>query len=680
MRELDAALFMPHGWFAIDAANVRVPGVTPGSLDDALRLVGRGRVATVVGRLRPEVVAVDVDLAGDLGLIAREHLTDWCSRRGLWHLVRPSGGGRGRAHLLVVPGVHSQALARVVEDLRTELHAGRTKIDVRTQIRPLSAPHRRGGCPSVEGDGAELLAALRDVLAPLPQAVVDARPAPVVPLAGPRAPLPPRHRLRRDLPAPWAAYLREGRAAAARLGIDRDRSQRSQIELEATFQLVIAGYSEPEAWAAITAAAPSAFPKARSRGRRWWWHTWNRCVVDADAWLTARRADRPARDVDHGAGAPLRDAIAQQWLTWPARTRHVDLEVATAIADLMDRHETAQLALSQRDLLLACAVQSRNTVRAALARLTAAGLIDVEPTYIPGTADSSDTVRARAMSVIDPPRFQPPHAAPPLALRHLLGPTTTAILRTLDDAGRDLPEVAQAGGISDVRSGGPTTSQVRTARAHLRRLAELGLAVVDAGGLWRSTGSAAPEAASAGRRVLEQKHAAVAGERQEFRDTIDADRRRARWEAQRAAAIGRGRKALRARQRQWWAELDPAERLARRDALAHTFGRCSVEQQARLKDIWAGRRTAAGESETTRWEVWRASLSPDEVDERSIERTLVFAARPAPERAALVAAWTAHRARWGLPGPVRQRAGGGAVLAPPGVGGAVQPELDYASA
>ncbi len=72
-------------------------------------------------------------------------------------------------------------------------------------------------------------------------------------------------------------------------------------------------------------------------------------------------------------------------------------------------------------------------------------------------------------------------------------------------------------------------------------------------------------------------------------------------------------------------------------------------------------------------------LSPAELDERSIDRTLIFAARPRPERAALVAAWAAHRARWGLPAPrhaatqdhARTWAG-----SPPGGVASVQLELD----
>src|SRR3954464_11065405 len=101
---------MPSGWFAIDARNTKVPDVAPGTLDQALALVGTGRVAIVVGQLRPEVAGGDIDAPAGLGGLAADALRDWCAARGLWHLLRPSGGGPGRAHLIVVPGVHCDAL------------------------------------------------------------------------------------------------------------------------------------------------------------------------------------------------------------------------------------------------------------------------------------------------------------------------------------------------------------------------------------------------------------------------------------------------------------------------------------------------------------------------------------------------------------------------------------------
>lgn len=67
LTTLDAALFEPTGWFAIDSANSRVPGVAVPSPEAGLALVGQGTVASIVGRLRPGVCVVDVDLKGERG-------------------------------------------------------------------------------------------------------------------------------------------------------------------------------------------------------------------------------------------------------------------------------------------------------------------------------------------------------------------------------------------------------------------------------------------------------------------------------------------------------------------------------------------------------------------------------------------------------------------------------------
>ncbi|GAA8854454.1 hypothetical protein DUHN55_47030 [Helicobacter pylori] len=93
-RHVDEMLFdtAADGWFALDEGNQRVAGVRPASLDKGLAMVGRARVATVVGRLRPGVVSVDVDLVGERGHAVAELVAAWCRREDLWHCVRPSGG------------------------------------------------------------------------------------------------------------------------------------------------------------------------------------------------------------------------------------------------------------------------------------------------------------------------------------------------------------------------------------------------------------------------------------------------------------------------------------------------------------------------------------------------------------------------------------------------------------
>ena len=91
LAAIDDLLFEPDGWFAIDRTNRRVPRVVIPTRQAGLALVGRGPVATIVGRLRPEAVAIDIDLDDGRGTRAADQLTAWCDQHGLWCAVRPSG-------------------------------------------------------------------------------------------------------------------------------------------------------------------------------------------------------------------------------------------------------------------------------------------------------------------------------------------------------------------------------------------------------------------------------------------------------------------------------------------------------------------------------------------------------------------------------------------------------------
>lgn len=671
LRELDGLLFA-GGWFAINPRNVRVAGVRPGTLRSALELVGRGEVATIVGELRPEVRAVDVDLAGDLGAFATETIADWCRRRGLWHLVRPSGGAYGRAHVLVVPGVHLEDLHAQVLLLRRELRAGRNDVDLRTHLRPLSAPHRlRGMTPAPDG-AAAALDELRSLLPVMTAAAGTRRPpkrrAEVVSIAGPQAPLTPAGRRRRDLDEAWSIYLARGRRAAGG-PFDRDPSSRSQIELEATTQFVICGWSEDEAWRAITGAHPEAFTKARSRGRRWWWHVWNRAVTDADAWLReARTSHRPDATVPEAE--QLRAHLEQNWLSWPARTRRVDYEVCSVIAEEMDRVGSPDVALAQRELLLLCAIAGRQTIRDSLARLKARGVLTVLPTYAPGTTDSSNTLTlgpavrtdeqdpdGTAVSPSGPHRFQPPQPRPALPLRQSLGLLATHLLQSLppaDQPGLPLHALGHLAGLLDPAVLEPSTGQVRTVRRHLQELAGLGLAVVDELGMWHAAAGHTPEQVSqlldVGRAVMGRKAAAVAAERTAFREALDADARRLRWQRQREVAQARSAKLRRARQLQWWSDLSEYERAARREAQGAAFAGLSPAEQARRKYELAAQRTRAGERESARYREWIKQQDPSEFARRCQKQAVAFALRPAFERAQLARDWALHRTHWRLPG------------------------------
>jgi len=644
--------------------------VSPATLDDALALVGRGAVATVVGRLRPEVRAVDVDLTGDVAAFAVDTITDWCRARGLWHLVRASGGADGRAHVLVVPGVHLDALTAFIAELRAEFRIGPRSVDLRRQVRPLSAPHRRrGATPPPSGAGAALVELARTLEA-LPERITARRRAhraEVVPLHGPDAALIPRRRPRRQLPEVWAAYLDRGRAAAR--AVDRDPSTRSQIELEATFQLVIAGYGEDEAWQAVHTSARTAFTKSKRNGRRWWWLLWNRAVLDADTWLAERRAQN--------AGDPLpatlraRAHLESAWRSWPATTRQTDYEIAAVLIERMEALGDTELRIPQRELLLLCAVGSRTTIRASLPRLVDAGLITVEATYAPGTTDTSDTIRlaerfitephdteGAAVSATGPHRFQPPQPRPPLPQRLSLGLTAAQLLQRLQagpPSGTTTTDLLRAAGLLTAPDDEPTAGQLRAARAHLRVLAGHGLARGDEHGLWHALppSGQAEELVQVGSLLTARKARAVAQERREFRDTVDVDRRRERWRRQRDAARQRAAKARRARQHQWWSTLDPDEQRQRQQAAAAAFLRLSPAERAARKHALASDRSRAGEHERTRYDQWLNDTAPEELERRSQERALWFAGLPAHERAQLVMDWNLHRSSWNLPHALR---------------------------
>ncbi len=670
-RLLDELLFCSTSWFAIDAANTRVRGVCPGGLQAGLALVGRGAVASIVGRLRSGVVGLDVDAAGGLGDLAAEAVADWCDHRGLWHIRRASGGGRGRWHVIVVPGVHREALTIFVESLRAEMRLSRTALDLRDALRPLSAPHRRTGRLGELHAPDDALERLRDIQgSAVAIAAGRAHPAAAVPPqrgSGPGEALVPLPRPRRDLPQAWRDYLTSGRDALG--DADPDPSTRSLTELAATTQMVVAGWSEDQAWEAITTAHRTAFTKARARGRRWWRWTWNRAVSDADAWLArARRAVSHAPSSRLSQTEQARNWLWQVWLSWPARTRHTDREVLLVILDRMDRVGSAAVGIPQRDLLCDAAVTSRTTVRASLTRLQAVGALEIEATYRPGTTDTSHTLalprhltERRALPVNDPPRFEPPLRGPaPLPLRRGLGLARSQLWTHLPQVGQSrvkVEDLALAAGFGAVGAATASARTLRTVRAHLVHLAAAGLAEVDEMGCWWAldVGAGVLAVQVAGGRADDEVRAQVSCERMNFRTVVDPHRRRARWEMTRQAAVARSRKALRARQKAWWMGLDPDERQECQQTRSRAFALLSAHEQASLKWQWAHSRALAGEHEATRYAQWLASLPDAELDERSVLRAVAWARRPSVEQQQLVAAWASHRQRWNLPGPTRKK-------------------------
>lgn len=103
LGRVDAALFTgPMLLIGPDNAAV---GIVDGHEAAALA-IARGHGTTWAAQVRPGVIALDVDLAhAGLAELVLDDLIGWCRRRGLWHVTRPSGGGPGRHHLVVVPGI-----------------------------------------------------------------------------------------------------------------------------------------------------------------------------------------------------------------------------------------------------------------------------------------------------------------------------------------------------------------------------------------------------------------------------------------------------------------------------------------------------------------------------------------------------------------------------------------------
>ena len=668
---LDAALFTLSDWFCLDARNVRVPRVRPGSLTAALALIGQGQVTTVVGRLRPEVAVVDVDAGGAAGDAVRTALLSWCAERDLWALARASGGGLGRWHVFCLPGPHTADLQTRVEELRAQHRLPASAVDLRRQVRPLSAPHRAGAACALPGGLQAALRALQAALgqpsaAPPRQASTRRAPA-----AAPPA-YTPTPRAARPLPEAWQHYLIRGELPAAAQGWT-DRSS-STAERVATFWLVVAGHDEQTAWDAIDNAHPEAFSKARRRGRTWWRrYVWADAGQAADSWLTGRPArtvtgaaeaadSAPGAGVTQQATAAARAQLEQDWLSWGRDERHVLRVVLEALLDRMDRTDSTTVPCPERDLLLDTPLGSRTTVRKSLRRLTDLGYGQRLATFTPG-GDQPDQqshtfaldrrfTRSQGIAVrlLDPPKSHTP--PPPLlqapGLWRLLGlparHTYQAVLRT-----PGLPTAALAASAGLVHQPGlePTTAQLRTLDGHLRTLAALDLVQVDATGCWSST--LAPQlplaTAQAAQRAQQDTADSVASERTAYRERQRPDRR---WSQQRETALAQAAKRDHARRRGWWDNLDPHERARRRAAHAGGFAALTVEQQARRKAELAERRRHAEADEETRRLAWIADQDADSYAERVAERTARFDALASPHQAAAAGAWQAHRERYGL--------------------------------
>ncbi|MCU0299244.1 MAG: hypothetical protein MUF33_12115 [Candidatus Nanopelagicales bacterium] len=659
-RTIDELLFVPGTWRGLASDNTCVPGVRPLTLDQALRLVGRGQVATVFGRLRPGVVAVDVDMARGDAVVA--DLVAWCVEAGRWHVVRRSGRP-GHAHVLIVVGEHREQLVQFCDRLRSSYRVSRSRIDVREQLRPLSAPHRLGSTPPLPSGLARAARALPGPLRALPS-VEDPAVAPAAPVVASLAARPvPRSIRLRDLPADWADYFSAGIPPAQVAGW-ADAS-RSAVESTATWQMAAAGWSADKAWLAITQAHPRAFSKARTRGRRWWTATvWNRAVDALTATPPPPALRREPDDELRRRITAHRAAWTAVWTSrYPDPRRHTLRRVFDVLLDRMTRSASPRVPCPQRDLVLDTGL-SRPTVAGALEELARDGWIVLERSFDPGSATADGrshhalltarppvgSIQGGGLSSPLPPSSstpQPPRTPPALQLASHLGPRLWHLYLALQSAPTPTTP-ADVASLAGWATGPLSARTARTVAAGLTRLGRAGLAECDEHGQW--TPMALDHASETTRSAAQQDH-------QQRQEVIDAERTayarvrdgRGSWERERQAALHRGAIARQLGARRWWESLDPVEQAQRRRTWAQRYQTLAPVEQAQVKTLLAQRRQLAGGlSEDQLHETWTASLGQAEYHARSAERSRWFRSLDLATQRELVARWEAHRERWGI--------------------------------
>ncbi|NYI47912.1 hypothetical protein BJ993_005058 [Nocardioides aromaticivorans] len=676
---LDEHLFNPDAsqWLVIDSGNTAVPRTVVPSLADGLELVGRGRIAALVGHLRDGVGVVDVDVPGPLGDFLAAEVSDWLSRRDCWVLERPSGGAKGRWHIFFAhPDFHyapaaarsgfAAAVSGYLTALAEDVKVPRNELDLRDAVRPLSSPHRFGAVTRPKGDLREALRGLKRLL-PDPPAPSPLRPRVkvkptnaghksaaaagsglVVPLA--------LQRWKRQLRTEWRTYLLTGEIPAGSwaAGATKTRTavevDRSLVEAACTREMVWA-IGDPEmAWRIIRESHPAAMTKAKHQGYSWWLgYVWNELVRSASEFNTTpgkpRKVEAPPAEVLEAVAAARQELDRLKW-TVPARQRAALLLVGHQLLDRVLRKGKLRVPCPERDLLLDTGLGDRKTVRAALARLNGRlGTLHTDCLSLTERDSSSYEFEINSAPhgegrQIPPPVFDPPPT--PRGLWLILPRASHSLWRTLltSPGPLDLADLAVKAGLVEDGADEPSKSQRSTAKAALVALSRAGMVRVDEHGRW--------QAATRPRSVQIERDAAAAYARQ--LETIEAERAAYRagttssWTAGRARAI----KAQRAKEKVWWDHLSPAAQAARVATRRLEFEQMSISQQAALKARLAERRIRAGLDELETYQTWLRTLPADEYVARSLERKQRFQDLSPAERGASVASWDRHRLRYGL--------------------------------
>lgn len=679
---LDEQLFnpSPSAWLVIDAGNSAVPRVAVPSLDAGLELIGKGRIAALVGHLREGVGVVDVDVRGAAGNFLAGEVAVWLRRRGCWVLERPSGGAKGRWHVFFAradfvyaaadqrTGLAAELSAYLVglaADLKVPVH----DLDLRDAVRPLSSPHRHGATPRPKGDLREALRSLRHVFPHRPEpAPLRRRPKirPTAPsrtaaagtTAGTDANVIPLvlQRWKRELRPDWRQYLLQGKtpagpwSAAATTTRAAVQIDRSLVESACTRELVWAIGDPTTAWQLIRESHPTAMTKAKHQGYSWWIrYVWNELVRSAGQLDTTTDQPRPVEAPPAeilAAVTAARTTLTDLMWTVSARQRPALLLVGHHLLDRVIRERNLRVPCPERDLQLDTSLGDRKTIRAALARLNGhIGTLHTDCLSVTERDSTSYEFEINPAPTRGGRQFPPPAFHPPPAARGLWGTLPRAshpLWRTLlnSDTPLDLTELAVRAGLVEQVGDEPSKSQRMTTKAGLAALSGAGMARVDEEGRW--------QVVSRPRSVDIEQTAAAAYARQ--LETIDAERAayRARatwtWSVGRAEAI----KVQKAKEKGWWDSLSPAARADRRMRKRLEFDQMSLSQQSTLKARLAEGRIRAGLPEVDTYESWLRSLSPDEYVARSFERKARFQSLSPAERGASIAAWENHRRRYGL--------------------------------
>lgn len=371
----------------LDGAN-RGVGVVP-DVVAAGRLIEAGRGVSWAMQVRPGVVAVDVDVSSRrLAEYVVEQIMQWAALRGVWATWRPSGGGRGRMHVIVAAGGLEEQLRDYVAAVRMDARLSTPQVDLRRTIRPFTAPHRRTGQVTLP-EGLDLAD-----LGRIEQAVAAAEQ---------------RQRVLRSAPVPvvgsgggWRGSRQDLIEVVRRVRPSWRDTSRSGIEFCQAVRLRRRGVDADTAYQVI--AQPGS--KAAERGRYWW----QRYVWDRIRTGTAKPVVGGARTFDLARTAlPTIEANRSRYQDLDPRRRHgIEALILVMCEKLQHRDPAEWVPISERDLEL-CTGRSRRTIRAILGDLQRLGIVERQDAL--RVADAHQWRLGPATTVsspIAPPIWTPP--------------------------------------------------------------------------------------------------------------------------------------------------------------------------------------------------------------------------------------------------------------------------------